>query len=183
MSVKLNITLVIAIISLLLGGMLLFDKLNTKKIAYVRSTELIYNYLGMKEAQRKFQQKSEAWKANVDTLKSDYNRTLSKYTVEVASLSKEERQKRENYLNDQQKNLMSYSQAISDNAKQEDDKVTQAVLNQINSFVEEYGKKNNYDIILGTTVSGSLLYGKESIDITEEVLKELNRNYKGETSP
>lgn len=180
-NLKLNTAVIISVISLLLGSVLLFDKLSTKKIAYVRSTELVYNYLGMQEAQRTFREKSEKWKANMDTLQNDYRRSLSRYTAQAGALPGKEREEQESYLRQQQENLMNYSRAVNDNARQEDDKITQAVLNQINSFVEEYGKEHGYDIILGTTNSGSLLYGKETIDITEEVLAALNRNYKGET--
>jgi outer membrane protein len=43
--------------------------------------------------------------------------------------------------------------------------------------VEEYGKENGYDLILGTTTSGNILYGTEKKDITEQVLNALNNAY------
>ena len=177
---KLNLALLLGIASLILSGFLLFSKAGEKKIAYIRSSELIYNYLGMQEAQRDYQQKMESWKANVDTLKNDFQVTLSKYQSEYAGIKKEEREMREKLLEQQEENLRNYTLAINDKAKEEDDKITQAVLNQVNSFVEEYGKENGYDVILGTTVSGNLLYGKKAMDITDEVLLALNKQYKGE---
>jgi len=61
--------------------------------------------------------------------------------------------------------------------KKDETEMTQSVLNQVNSFVEQYGKEKGYDIVFGTTNSGNLLYAKESMDITKEVLEALNANY------
>ena len=54
----------------------------------------------------------------------------------------------------------------------------EGVLNQVNSFVQDYGRKKGYDVIFGTTLSGNILYGKEVIDITNEVVEGLNQTYK-----
>lgn len=179
---KINITLALVILTLGLTVFLLFDKYTgEKKIAYVRSTELVYGYLGMKEAGSKFQEKTQMWQANVDTLQRDYQSTLSAFTSEAARLSEKERMEREQYLAQQQQSLMQYTQAINSKMQEEDKKMTEGVLNQVNSFVEQYGKDHGYEIILGTTLSGSLLYGDNAIDITDEVLAALNKTYQGES--
>lgn len=174
------LTLGIAITGLLLSCFLLVDKyVGSKKIAYVRSTELVYGYMGMKEAGNKFKENTQMWQANIDTLQRDYQTTLSRFTSEAPRLSENERAERENYLTQQQQSLMNYTQAINTKMLEEDKKMTEGVLNQVNSFIEQYGKDHGYEIILGTTLSGSLLYGDNAIDITDEVLSALNNNYEG----
>jgi hypothetical protein len=42
------------------------------------------------------------------------------------------------------------------------------VLDQINAFVEAYGEEEGYDMIVGTTQSGNLLYVCPALEITEE---------------
>lgn len=178
---KFNLSVIVSITALSISVATIFLTDRSPKIRYVRSYELVYGYLGMQEAQRELEEKSRVWKANIDTLQQDYRLSLGNYTANAASLSANEKTEQEKLLMQQQQNLLSYSQAMDAKAKEEDEKVTEGVLNQINSFVMEYGKENGYEIILGTTLSGSLLYGDETIDITEEVLDALNRNYKGET--
>lgn len=51
---------------------------------------------------------------------------------------------------------------------------------RIDQYIEEYGKENNIDLVLGKTASGNLLYGKNAIDRTEEVITFMNKHYKGE---
>ena len=38
-------------------------------------------------------------------------------------------------------------------------------------------KSNNYNYILGSNEAGSVLYGEESSDLTQEILKALNDGY------
>jgi outer membrane protein len=157
----------------------IFDQTSKKTLAYVRSQDLVYAFDGMKEMQLKFQEKSKMWEADIDTLKSEYQRSLGQYKEVVNQLSAEEKAVRENLLYTQKNNLIQYSERISLQSKEEEDQMLEGVLNQVNSFVEEYGKEHNYSLILGTTLSGSILYGEEGIDITQELITEINNNYHG----
>jgi outer membrane protein len=47
----------------------------------------------------------------------------------------------------------------------------------INEGVKEYGDQNNYDFIFGATGTGDLMYAREDLDLTEEVVKFLNDRY------
>jgi outer membrane protein len=63
-------------------------------------------------------------------------------------------------------------------AKEEEQKMTQTVLNEVNDYLKEYGEKHNYTFILGATGVGNIVYAKKSRDITEEILNGLNKLYK-----
>jgi outer membrane protein len=179
-NLKTNIALLISVISLgTTCWIYVSGKSTSRKIAYVRSADVVYGYFGMKEAQQDLKAKTDNWQANIDTLQKDYQASVSRYSAEVMKLQPKEKEAFEDRLKKEQKNLLGYSQAINAKAKSEDEKMTQGVLNQINSYVEAYGKTHNYEIILGTTLSGSILYGDNTIDITKEVLDGLNRDYKG----
>ena len=53
------------------------------------------------------------------------------------------------------------------------------ILAQLTQYVIEYGKKNNYDIILGADGNGSLMYSKETYNISEDIIVHINNKYKG----
>jgi Skp family chaperone for outer membrane proteins len=146
-------------------------------IAYVRSADLIYGYNGMKEAQQKQQQKTEELNSGLDTLKMQFQKAVSQYNTEFASLPKNERSGREQILGAQQENIRRYSQNIQQEIEANDKQLTEGVLNQVNAFVETYAKEKGYDVVLGTTNSGNILYGRESMDITKEVLEAINADY------
>ena len=53
------------------------------------------------------------------------------------------------------------------------------VINQLNAYIKEYGKSNGYDLLVGADKKGSILYGNEEMDVTEEVIEYVNNRYKG----
>jgi hypothetical protein len=78
-----------------------------------------------------------------------------------------------------QNQINNYQEAIQKKLKEEDQKATQTVINDINDYVKEYGKKHNYDIIFGASGAGNIMYAKESTDLTEVVLEGLNKEFEG----
>jgi Skp family chaperone for outer membrane proteins len=148
-------------------------------IGFVRSSELVYGYHGMKEAQKLFEAKKMKWQADLDTMKSDYRRALNSYDSEYSSLSPKEREKREEQLQRQEAGLREYSQNLGGKAQEDDQKMTQGILNQINAAARAYGEEQGLDLIVATTESGNILYGDKGIDITSALLERLNRDFYG----
>jgi outer membrane protein len=156
-----------------------FYKLNTvPKVVYVKSADLIYSYEGMKEAQQKQTAKTTELKSGLDSLQLDFQKAINQYNSEFQKLTKDEKLEREKLLSIQENNIKKYSQSVDQKIKELDEQLTQGVLAQINSFVEDYAKKKGYDLVLGTTTSGNILFAKDYMDITQDVLTELNTNYK-----
>ena len=54
------------------------------------------------------------------------------------------------------------------------------ILTHLNSYIKDYGKKNSSLLIVGADNKGSILYGDESIDITEDLIAYVNERFKGE---
>lgn len=50
---------------------------------------------------------------------------------------------------------------------------------QINQYVTEYGKENNYQYIFGANGNGSIMYVSQNDNVTEKVLEYINKKYKG----
>jgi len=72
-----------------------------------------------------------------------------------------------------------YQQAIQKQIQEEDKKTTQTVINDINDYIKEYGKKKGYKIIFGASGGGNIMYASEGADLTQDVLKGLNADYEG----
>jgi outer membrane protein len=178
--IKANLSLCVSVLAICIAAAVLIKSFTKPHIAYIRSKDLVYGYFAMKDAHQNFENKSKMWKMNLDTLQKDYSGALEQFKAVQASLPAAEKEKEAKVLMKQEQDMVAYSQAVNKKAQQEDEKITQGVLNQVNSFVEDYGKSKGYEVILGTTLSGSVLYGDKAIDITDEVLEALNRNYKGE---
>ena len=63
----------------------------------------------------------------------------------------------------------------------EGQKEIDTLVKQVKAFVKDYGKKNGYTFILGANEAGSVMYGADDKDITEDVIKALNGDTKEES--
>ena len=58
------------------------------------------------------------------------------------------------------------------------------LMDNINDFIKKYAEQNGYAFIFSysknAAVSGGLMYGKDALDITLDVVKGLNEAYKPE---
>ena len=53
-----------------------------------------------------------------------------------------------------------------------------SIVSKVKKEVKAFGKTNGYTYILGGGDGGSVLYGTEANDLTSQVVKILNDNYK-----
>lgn len=63
--------------------------------------------------------------------------------------------------------------------QEEGQEMSKRIWTQINQYVADYGKQNGYDMIWGTSSGGTLMYGKETLDISNQVLDYINKRYEG----
>jgi outer membrane protein len=171
---------VTAILVFLGGYFIVHSLFKPIRVGYIKSEVLIYSYEGTKEARIKYDEKRKAWQANIDTLTNNYQRSIDGFNFKVGKLSYSEKMELEKRLDTQRQQIEEYTNAINDKAEKEDEEMMRPVLNQINSFIKSYSIENGYDLVIGTSENGTVLYGKEELDITDIVLKNLNKKYKGE---
>jgi outer membrane protein len=155
----------------------IFNFFSNPKIAYVRNQELVYGYEGMKDANKKYEEETKGWTMTIDSLEKNFHLQVSKYNSTFAELNEKERKEFEERLQNQKNQVINLKEAVSKNMEQKDLEITQRVLDQINSFVQEYAQAKGYNLIIGTTSDGNLMFADESLDITKDVLTELNYKY------
>ena len=148
------------------------------RIAFIRSAVVLDKYKAMDEAKDLYQKKVEQWKVNYDSLEFNYNKSLQKFNAS-SGLSKKEMDNYSENLKRQEDIAEKYAKTIEEKANQENEKLTQGVLNQVNDFVKSYAKQNGYDIVLGVTLSGNILYGSDAMDITDKIIDGLNKEFAG----
>ena len=153
--------------------------LSATRIAYVRSNDLVSNFKGTIEAKQKFEAKRTQMLSNVDSLEFLYQRSKENYLQLKDRMSTPDRTSQEREIRMHEERLVQYKSVVHTKIDEEDAKMMEGVLSQVNSFIEEYAKANKYDLILGTTLSGNLLYAKKGMDITDVLLVELNLKYSG----
>lgn len=151
------------------------------KVAYVRSNDLIYGYFGTKEAMENYRLTQEKYTHEIDTMTAVL-RSVIQHAGSLDQVSQgNELRDLERTIAVQQRALAELRDRSAKELSQEESELLKGVLAQINAFVERYAEEHDLDVVLGTTNEGSLMYGKSQLDITDELLAELNQEHGSST--
>jgi outer membrane protein len=148
----------------------------TNKVAYVDSGKLLNGYKGMIEARKEYDKKRNVWQANIDTLTHEVEDAIKKYSRDNALGTPKEKQLAKDLIQSKQKQLIDYQSAIKQNAAQEEERLNQGVFTTVNTFLLRYGKKHSYKMVL-VAANGNIAYADPSMEITDQVVEELNKEY------
>ncbi len=161
-------------------GFTAWVKRSVPKIAYIKTEVVLENYEGMKDASKQFEQKRTEWKAALDTVSNELRLEINNYILDSASYTKTEKRDKKEKIRRLRQNLHVLNRKIKENAEGLDVEMTMEVLEQVNTYLKQYGEEHGYDMIFGTMDEGTIVYGIPPLDVTNEVLTGLNKYYLGE---
>ncbi|KQC29386.1 OmpH family outer membrane protein [Flagellimonas eckloniae] len=174
-----KLALPISIIALLASIATFFISQSKSDLVYVDINKLVEGYDRTAKEREAFNKKTATLKANVDSLMVNWQNELKDYEKERSSMTKKELELKQELLQGKQQQINNYQQAIQKQIQEEDQKMTQTVINDINAYVKEYGKENGYPIIFGAGGNGNIMYAVDASDLTETILEGLNTDYNG----
>jgi outer membrane protein len=163
----------VVVIGLLIVIAFQFEK--KESIVYVDAVKLVNGYKGMQAARKEFELKTNAWKANLDTLKTELEAKIKEYEATGTRLTSKEKKLTEELLRTKQEQYMNYQNIIAEKIQKEDQELTGKVLGKVNDFIKKFGKEKGYAIIMAATQYGNIVYADKGKDITGEVLEGLNK--------
>lgn len=174
------LSLPFSLTALAFGLVSFFIPQSNSDLAYVDVNKLLQGYERTKVDRETFTKKTSVMKANVDSLMTEWQNELKVYEKERASMTKKELALKQELLQNKQQQINNYQQAVQKQIEQEDQKMTQTVVNDINDYVKAYGKEHNHRIIFGAQGSGNIMYADKGTDLTDKILEGLNKQYHGE---
>ena len=161
--------------------MMLMTSCNQVKIAYVDLEEVLKEYEGAVQAEEEMKVKSQQISQQLDQMAMPLQQKIQEYQQNKDNLSASARQKQEAELMQQQQQFQQQQQIAQQQVQAEGQAKYEKINSDIESFLADYGKSNGYSYILGSSVqTKSVLYGEESLDITDQVIDALNVNYESE---
>lgn len=152
---------------------------NEQKTAYVDTTKIVQEYKEMKDVEAEFTSKSDSVRKKLDSVARVFQQEVQAYQSEMNSMSQADRQQKEQELMQKQQMLQQQQQMQSTRLREESNAVMDSIVTKIKDYVKDYGKENNYTYIFGSNESANIMYAEEGLDITQDILKELNEDYGG----
>lgn len=171
---KLNNTLlfVLALLGVLLGTWSLIGKRD--EIVYVDTAKLFQEYSEAVKVNQKLGEEAKKYEGNIDTLMQEIQGALKDYEKSGTKLDASGRAKQERLITEKQADLQRYQSVVKEKLEKQRQQEFSGVVNTINGFLKEYGKRKGYRMILIANPSGTIAYAKDGTDITEDIIKELN---------
>ena len=116
---------------------------------------------------------------NMDTLLNNYTQSKELNEVENGGfMTRERAEQAQMDLMIKQQNLQKLQQEMTENAQREQMEINRKLYDAITNFLTEYNKAKGFQLILSTTLGGNVLFAQEGFDITNDVVNQLNEQYK-----
>ncbi len=149
-----------------------------EKIGYVDNVQLMDEYQEKIDVEAEFKIKTDALGKKRDSISQAFQIEAQAFQVKAQSMPPEKAQ--EEYAVFQQK-----GQFMGQQLQQEDQQLQaegqvqmDSIISHVKREIATFGETNGYSYILGGGEGGSVLYGKEANDLTEQVVAILNEQYK-----
>ncbi|MDP8289419.1 MAG: OmpH family outer membrane protein [Candidatus Susulua stagnicola] len=141
------------------------------KIGYVNIFTVFDDY----EKTKDYDQELEVMKTAAEKKLKIKKEAIEKLQNKLGLLKDSEKVKEEAKLEEEVNEYRDLEREIFTDIKKERDDKMKDIGDDITEIVKDYAKDNNFDLIVnGSTV----LYGAKTMDITNEILKVSNKNYK-----
>lgn len=141
------------------------EKAVEKKLAYVHNQVVFDAYQGTIEKKEVLEKIKEKQTSLLDSLKLEITLLEGGGKEEAAFLKKEHYNK--------------LLQAFSENNAKDLQRYDNELKTQINQYVTDFGKENEYYMLFGATAIGNLMYADSSANVTTQVINYCNEKYEG----
>ncbi len=153
------------------------------RFGYIDSGRIFIEYTAAKEAQARFDRQVEGWRDDAAEKEKLVKQLRAEVRDQSPILSSLRRQEKEEAL---QKAISDYERLIQDvwgpqgQAAQENERATNEVVRQIRAAVEKVAGEKSLNLVLDAA-SGFIIYADNTLDLTGDVLAELNARAQGAT--
>ena len=151
------------------------------KIVYINMDTLLNNYTQSRELNEAFLKKLEAHRTELNIPVKNFDREAAEFRNKVENggfMTRERAEKAQMDLMIKQKNLKKLKKEMTENAQREQMEINRKLYDAITNFLTEYNKAKGFQLILSTTLGGNVLFAQEGLDVTNDVVNQLNERYK-----
>ena len=164
-------------LGILLGTLLLCVSCQTEKTGYVDTEKLLTDYAELNEAKDRFTKRSELIQADLELKIQAYQIKEDLFKKNGPSMSRKKQEEKYNELSAEAQQLQQERQSKLGKLQVDSQATIDSLITKVKDKVKDYGATNGYSYIYGSNDAGSVLFGKEELDLTSTILDELNATY------
>jgi Skp family chaperone for outer membrane proteins len=153
------------------------------KIGYIDMEYILQNIPNYTEAQNQLEQKAQEWKQQVEAKKNVISKLKDGLKAEQALLTKElidEREAEINYLETENLDYQQKRFGSNGDLMLQKSVLTKPIQDQVFTAIQDIAEAKKYDFIFDITSDLTMLFAAKRFDISDQVLRVLNRSEKRE---
>lgn len=148
------------------------------KIACINIDSMQANYKLFEEITEKFKKKQQQYEREINSESVAFQKKIKEFQEKAPTMSQFEGQLKQQELAEEEQRIYKQQESYTIKLTNEQAKLNESFEATVKKYIQEYNKDANYDIIIGKSALGSrVLDYKKEIDITDFVLKGLNKEY------
>lgn len=147
------------------------------KTAYIDTSKLLEEYTEAKDVEAKYKAKSEEAAKKFEVQEANFKSDAAYFEKNAQANGQAWAQQKGAELQQRQQQLQYAAQSVGQQLQIELGTEMDTLVKSVKKFIKDYGKEKGYDYVYGTGEAVSILYAKDSYDITDEVVKLLNDKY------
>ena len=150
------------------------------KTAYIDTSKLMKESTEAKDIEEKYKDKSKVMGGQLEAEVSKFKSEAASFKQNAMANGQAWAQQKGAELQQREQELSYAQQAMLQQLQEESGVEMDTLVKTYRKVIKDYGKEKGYDYIYGTGEAASILYAKDSYDITNDILKLVNDKYKNE---
>ncbi len=150
----------------------------TIKFAYIDTEKIMSSCKDTQEAQKLFVTDRDNWKKQVDDMDVEIQRLQSEFDSRKLTLTEAGKKDAQTKIEAKKTERQQFVESVfgeNGRAMQRNQELLEPIMKKLKKVIEKIAVEDNYLMILDSNNSG-LLYAKPSLDITDRVVLEMNKN-------
>ncbi len=146
-------------------------------IAYINVDSLLKKYKYYEELEKKITQRQQSMENDLNARMTAFEKEAEAFQHKVENnsfISKESAQRQQEELMAKQQNLYKLRDDLSMQLAQETQNLEKQLMDTVTNFLKQFNRNHQYSYILN---HAAILYGSETMDITDTVAYWLNKRY------
>lgn len=147
------------------------------KTAYIDTAEMMKEYNEAKELDEKYKTKGEVMGRELEVAAKQLKAEMNGFQQNAMAKGQAWAQQKGQQLQQREQELQYAQQGMLQQLQAESGKEMDTLVKSVKVLIKSYGKEKGYDYIYGTGDAATVLYAKDSYDITKDVIKMINDKY------
>lgn len=150
------------------------------KTAYIDTAKLMEESIEAKDIEAKYKDKAKVMGNQLEAEVARFKSEAASFKENAMKNGQAWAQQKGSELQQREERLNYAQQAMLQQLQQESGVEMDSLVKNYRKIIKDYGKEKGYDYIYGTGDVASVLYAKDSYDISKEIIKMINDKYKSE---